>query len=47
MLRLYRTGVGNLRLFSVSGVALSGFDKTWNSNLHLIMSTVRMKSSTI
>jgi len=47
MLRLYRKGIGNLRLFSVSEVALSGFDKTWNSNLHLIMSTVRMKLSAI
>jgi len=32
-------GVGILRLFSASEVALSGFDKTWDLNLHFIMIT--------
>jgi len=32
-----KAGVGNLRLFCSSEVALSGFEKTRNLNLHLII----------
>jgi len=40
-------GVGNLRLFSPSEVALFGFEKTWNVNLHSIMITDRKKLITV
>jgi len=48
-----QAGVGNqwirrrMRLFGSSEVTLSGFDKTWNLILHLLMITIRIKLSTI
>ena len=45
---LATTGVSNLRrrgrmrLISASEVAFSGFDKTWNLNLHLIIIAIRL-----